>query len=471
MYRPPRRLRYDLQHILVSTILPFCVILIVLYCEPPFNAQLSTSFKQTRTPPLRVYRNAEDETILCVIPNVIQHGKTEMFVPDVYIGFGYEVNECMGGRNFQYYSGAAPKAAGSVRRYDADVLGQSFTARLFYHFAHVAMLFPQRVLVPASLLLRSPDARLPTPTCLYPDDSTVELCEHGRYALQPRILISEDVLGQPGGWVYEFMRMVTSGTMASMFKPQYLHVPPTYSNWEWESFRTLVTSPQKYELDRHDRLMRAAGISRERRCTRRVVIITRDRRRKLDRTIPASTLRRLIKELHWRSNLTIETVVDMGELAFAQQVKLMQNADVVVAVHGAEMSNILFLRPGAIVIEIHPFAYWTPGMFGSLREAMHLNYSALGSPPDRTRFLRCMKHGEDSASELARGLRIFESHEKMHRAANDDRGRWRAGAFLMSPRWARRCCRAQVVDFNATEVAQLVLRHAKSRCSQIGLCM
>ncbi len=466
MQAPQRRPRYQLHLIPFCTILPICAILAVLYGEPRFDEQLNSSLKQTRAPPLRVYRDADDEAILCVIPNVFQNGR-EMFVSNVYERFANEVRDCMAKRNFQFYSSPAPKAVRNVRRYDVDVLGQSFTAHWYHHFPHVALLFPQWVLVPASFLLPYHDAQLPTPTCLYPDDPVIRFCENGRYTLQPRILISKDVLGKPGDWVYEMLRLVTSGTMASMFKPRNLHVSPKSS--KWEAFRTLVTSPQTYEITRNDRLLRSAGVSREPKCTRRVVIVTRDRRNKLDRTIPAATLQKLITELRRVNNLTIETVVDMGQLAFSQQVKLMQNTDVVLMVHGAEMSNILFLRSGASIIEIFPFGYWIPGMFRPMRKAIHLKYTGLSSPPDRRRFLNCMKRGvekgKDNTTAIARGLRIFEGSEKRHRAATDEWGRWKAGAYLMSPTWARRCCRSQIIDFNPTDVAQLVLKHARSRCN------
>ncbi len=461
MYRAPRRLRYALHLITVCTILPFCVILGVLYRDPQFNARLK---QQTRAPPLRVYRDAEDEAILCVIPNVFQYGGGQLLVPDVYEKFGNELADCLRKRNIQYYSGAAPGTAKNVRRYDVDVLGQSFTSPWYHHFSHLAVPFPQKVLVPASFLLPYPDAQLPTPTCFYPDDPAIQSCENGRYTLQPRILISKHVLGSPGGWVYEMLRLVTTGTTASIFTPQFLHVAPASAGWE--SFRALVTSPQRYDIERNDRLMQATGISRAPKCTRRVVIVVRDRRKKLDRTIPAATLRALRAELARAGNLTVDTVVDMGHLTFAQQVNLMQDTDVLLAVHGAEMSNILFLRAGARVIEIHPFGYWVSNMFYPIRTALHLNYTGLSSAPDRAQFLRCMKDGKQDDPEIARGIRIFRAREKMYRVADDDWGRWRAGAFWMLPSWARRCCRAQVIDFDATEIAQLVLRHARSRCNE-----
>ncbi len=466
MYRALRPKRYELNTVPICRILPFCVIFAVLYRQQKFNARVR---EQIRAPPLRIHRKADGKAILCVVPNVFQCGNPSscggqpLFVPDVYARFAKDLSDCFPKRNVQYYSGRAPKAAKYAQRYDADVLGQSFTSDWYHHFPHLAVRFPQQVLAPASFLLPFPDARLPTPTCLYPGEPTNRLCENGHHSLQPRILISKHVLGKPGDWVYEMMKLVTLGAMTSIFAPQFLHVSASSS--DWESFRTLITSPRSYEIDRYDRLMRIGGISREPKCTRRVVIVTRDKRKKLDRTIPDSTLRKLNEELRRYSNSTIETVVDMGHLTFPQQVKLMQNTDVVVVVHGAEMSNTLFLRPGATVVEIHPFGYWMPNFFRSIREAVHLNHVAVSSPPDRVQFLACMKASRRFFPTIARAIRIFESRLKMYHAATDDWGRWKAGAFLMSTFWARRCCRAQIIDFDATEVALLVMGYARSRCN------
>jgi hypothetical protein len=53
-------------------------------------------------------------------------------------------------------------------------------------------------------------------------------------------------------------------------------------------------------------------------------------------------------------------IVRLESLTIMQQLALLSEACVVVAVHGAGLSNIVTCRPGAVVIEILPNTYYTP---------------------------------------------------------------------------------------------------------------
>lgn len=67
-------------------------------------------------------------------------------------------------------------------------------------------------------------------------------------------------------------------------------------------------------------------------------------------------------------------VVDPGTLAFADQVRLFDEADVVVAEHGANLTNMVYCRPGTLVLELfHPTEIgWASLSFLALAEAMGL---------------------------------------------------------------------------------------------------
>ena len=48
-------------------------------------------------------------------------------------------------------------------------------------------------------------------------------------------------------------------------------------------------------------------------------------------------------------------LVDPGALSFEDQVALMRRTDVLVGMHGGALTNLLFLKTGATVVELHPF--------------------------------------------------------------------------------------------------------------------
>ncbi len=86
--------------------------------------------------------------------------------------------------------------------------------------------------------------------------------------------------------------------------------------------------------------------------------------------------RRLVNEAELAPLLErhgIETVV-METLDFADQVRLMQEAELVVAPHGAGLANILFCQTGTRVIEIADLSFPNPNFY-ACAAALHLPYA------------------------------------------------------------------------------------------------
>ncbi len=54
----------------------------------------------------------------------------------------------------------------------------------------------------------------------------------------------------------------------------------------------------------------------------------------------------------------VRTLVDMG----VNQVAAFADADIVIIMHGAAMSNVAFMRPYSAVIEVLPY-HWRPTVF------------------------------------------------------------------------------------------------------------
>ena len=63
-----------------------------------------------------------------------------------------------------------------------------------------------------------------------------------------------------------------------------------------------------------------------------------------------------------------------SELTFAEQAALFDAADLVVGPHGAGLTNALFCRPGAKMLELLPAASVTPGPFHSVSAAAKMSY-------------------------------------------------------------------------------------------------
>jgi len=51
-------------------------------------------------------------------------------------------------------------------------------------------------------------------------------------------------------------------------------------------------------------------------------------------------------------------------MSFAEQVRDMRRTDIVIAPHGAGQTNVAFMRPCSILIEVTPFGY--KSLFGPL---------------------------------------------------------------------------------------------------------
>ncbi|SDE51008.1 glycosyltransferase 61 family protein [Belnapia rosea] len=86
-----------------------------------------------------------------------------------------------------------------------------------------------------------------------------------------------------------------------------------------------------------------------------------------------NTLGRNLKNIEDIKN-TVEmfglVIVDPGLYTFEEQVALMQEAEVVVGIHGAALTNLLFCKPRAKVVEIFPPRYgsWAFAIISNLRD-------------------------------------------------------------------------------------------------------
>lgn len=54
---------------------------------------------------------------------------------------------------------------------------------------------------------------------------------------------------------------------------------------------------------------------------------------------------------------TIETMLVFENMTVDEQVRDMRRSDIVIAAHGAGQTNVAFMRPCSILIEITPYGY------------------------------------------------------------------------------------------------------------------
>lgn len=244
-------------------------------------------------------------------------------------------------------------------------------------------------------------------------------------------------------------------------------------------FLSVVTSPLRYDgsIGIHDNILRRKGVQRTMQlrsatsfCKPRVVILFRDPGRKLHITFPKATREKLAETLgvHLeRENLEadVEIIIDLGKGPSQQeQMEVFQRADILVSATGAELTNALFLRNNARLIELSPFGLYD-GWFHNTIHAAGAHGTKICAPPDRELFKACVKdkmikRGEDknkllsSAAmrefdELARSYQWLASNRKCH----------------LTDIESRRCVRQQRTLIDAEQLSSLILVEARALCS------
>lgn len=78
-------------------------------------------------------------------------------------------------------------------------------------------------------------------------------------------------------------------------------------------------------------------------------------------------------------------IVALSGMTVADQARLFANAETIVSIHGAGLTNVLFCRPGATLLEIFPHR-WTPLCYFKLAEVRGMKYRYMNAeePSDPT---------------------------------------------------------------------------------------
>lgn len=458
----------------------------------PQARSLATTISTVGKKPLIVYRGDNGQIRACVIPRVCSAepvisgitniGKATFFIPEEYRRSEKTISQCISrwnDSNFEYYRGDSP--TNDTTYYNIDVLGRSCTARWHSHFAHFIFHFSKHVLTITSLFRSEGKSTLPRPQCIYPSNTTKgsSPCRNGDLeSLRPQLLISHVVLKH--GWTRRFLQFLGRGIGAGLrTKQPMLHITKWSGRTEdmgeqrMECYRSLVTTPENYDTEKpgHDSLMKAAGIQREPKCDGKPHIVLLSRRYGpgpgyLGRKILNSTLNELQSELATISDASVEWIYGLGGLNFSEQVKLIQRADVLVTVHGAELSNAVFLRRGARLIELFPFGFHMNYYKHTVADPIHVKHIAYAGKPDPDPFYKCIKSAANK-DPLGEARAMYKKHLILHRNAKTESERQKAGLFFTGFGPRESCMKSQLVDFNPHALAEIISREASTRCAHV----
>lgn len=163
----------------------------------------------------------------------------------------------------------------------------------------------------------------------------------------------------------------------------------------------------------------------------------------------------LIVSVHYFENLT-----------FAQQVRVMQAADVLIGVHGAGLSNVVFARRDTPLLEVFPFAYYA-GPFGGVAQSLGLRYSYMVAAPDTKTFLECVElkgRKAEDGSVLPKVRNMWGQAVSKHRNEGDldslktHTMRDFVGSIM------KMCARSQRLLVDPVELGNKVLKMAQTVC-------
>lgn len=96
-------------------------------------------------------------------------------------------------------------------------------------------------------------------------------------------------------------------------------------------------------------------------------------------TRKAASHRKLANEGELRKFLSSRGFVTYSfeRIDFAEQVRLISQAEVIVAVHGAALANLIFAKPGTSVVEICPINRYNPDCFPRVSQKMGLHHATV----------------------------------------------------------------------------------------------
>lgn len=160
-----------------------------------------------------------------------------------------------------------------------------------------------------------------------------------------------------------------------------------------------------------------------------------------------------------------------------QMLHHLQKTDILIAPHEPSLTSLVFLRPGATIIEIPPFAYYASS-YKTLAENLNLDYIRMPSMPDILSFKTCLKaRGEldwapgtpknTKSASVKKVIELFESSAREYEDSGFseslrlDRTKGETRAKVPQEKI---CARGQRIIVELDRVARVVVERAGRRC-------
>lgn len=164
-------------------------------------------------------------------------------------------------------------------------------------------------------------------------------------------------------------------------------------------------------------------------------------------------------------------VAKFEELSFLDQVRHVEISDIIIAIHGAGLTNVIFANPGTEVIEIVPFMY--AASFEHLVREFSLNYFRLISEPDSNHFYQCIANSSISNPDLLpaiiswkKALRVWDSkttREKYQQVRPHKGSMKDISSFKL-----RICLRSQMISVDLVALSNILQEAIQSKLSGFG---
>uniref|UniRef100_A0A6T6ACZ9 Glycosyltransferase 61 catalytic domain-containing protein n=1 Tax=Compsopogon caeruleus TaxID=31354 RepID=A0A6T6ACZ9_9RHOD len=205
-------------------------------------------------------------------------------------------------------------------------------------------------------------------------------------------------------------------------------------------------------------------------CDRKVVIINRHDSSKARTIANLNELEKKIASTRVCGKMfAVETVYFDSE-NFSSQVGTMQSADIIVSIHGAELSNSIFLRTGSFLLEILPFAYY-PKRFSRFSEALALDHLQEIAKPDGRSVSSCLKKLMRSTNDTTLLGNYHRLLNRFQEAATETRNLTKRFGFNILDSDLnfevpnqRVCMRSQVLQVDANSIANKIREREKKFC-------
>lgn len=160
------------------------------------------------------------------------------------------------------------------------------------------------------------------------------------------------------------------------------------------------------------------------------------------------------------------SVIYFEEMTFPDQVYVMQIADVIIGIHGAGLTNLVFAKADTPVLEIFPFFYF-PIRFKMFSYGFNLDYSFLFAEPDPNSYFRCINYRtRNGLREDIFVIALDTWREALRRRTNATNERPLDSSEERRNIAIRSCARSQRLHVNIPKFSERILSMSKTFCNR-----